>query len=232
MVITSQHTLRVPDHIHTANFSPLSKNMASLSLHALLLIATTLTMTSAQNTITSASPTQTTLATSTSLYQATRTETDYPSYATPSHLVDSAGGASGNDSGSFSLSKGGLIAIIVIVVGVAVFGIASIVLFVLAKRRQWNVRASIKRASRRLTGRDPGPKPSEIAARKKRSGMVAGTSRSRGEGPERETGQKRGVMVAVKDDVEKGPLDYGVGPTTKKPRENTWVGRLWGNNWK
>lgn len=139
-------------------------------------------------------------------------------------MVDSAGGASGSDSGSFSLSKGGLIAIIVIVVGVAVFGIASIVLFVLAKRRQWNVRASIRRASRRLTGRDPGPKPSEVAARRKRSGIVAGM--------ERGEGRKGGVVVEVRDEVEKGPLGYGVGPVTKKPREGTWVGRLGGNDWK
>jgi hypothetical protein len=39
------------------------------------------------------------------------------------------------------------------------------------------------------------------------------------------------VVVEVKDE-EKGPLDYGTPPKTKKPRENTWIGRLWGNDWK
>ncbi|KAF2649892.1 hypothetical protein K491DRAFT_771312 [Lophiostoma macrostomum CBS 122681] len=62
-------------------------------------------------------------------------------------------GAQGADKGSFSLSQGGLIAIIVVAVIVAVAGTASAILFWLAKKRQWNVRQSLRRASRRLTGR-------------------------------------------------------------------------------
>ena len=180
---------------------------------------------------TTASPTRTTYPTS--IIQTTRTETGtYPS-ASSGHLIDSAGGAAGTDSGSFSLSKGGLIAIIVVVVAVAVFGIASIVLFVLAKRRQWNVRASIKRASRRLTGRDPGPTPSEVAAKRKRSGVVAGSRSEKRDTGVRSAppGHKRGLVVEVRDE-ERGPLDYGTPPVTTKPKENTWAGRLWGNNWK
>ncbi|KAI7157930.1 hypothetical protein KC349_g5253 [Hortaea werneckii] len=65
--------------------------------------------------------------------------------------IDSDAGASGSSS-SFSLSRGGMIAVIVVVAVVAVFGIASTTLFILAKRRQWNVRARLSRASRRLTG--------------------------------------------------------------------------------
>ncbi|TIA29555.1 hypothetical protein D6C78_10158 [Aureobasidium pullulans] len=58
--------------------------------------------------------------------------------------ADNAAGASGGDSGSFKLSKGGFAAIISVVsIGV---GLGT-------KRRQWNVRKSIARASRRLTGR-------------------------------------------------------------------------------
>ncbi len=167
----------------------------------------------------------TTLATTTSIIQATRNEPGSPTYASAAPTIDTQGGASGTDSSSFSLSQGGLIAIIVIVVLVAVFGIASIVLFVLAKKRQWNVRASIKRASRRLTGRDPGPTRKEAEARRKRSGVVAG-----GRGGER-MGGKREVTVEVKDE-ELGPLDYGKAPTTKRPGESGWVGRLWGNDWK
>ncbi|THW02147.1 hypothetical protein D6D25_08601, partial [Aureobasidium pullulans] len=67
--------------------------------------------------------------------------------------ADNAAGASGGDSGSFKLSKGGFAAIISVVsIGVGL-GMIFLVLFVVAKRRQWNVRKSIARASRRLTGR-------------------------------------------------------------------------------
>ncbi|KAF2802783.1 uncharacterized protein BDZ99DRAFT_576650 [Mytilinidion resinicola] len=62
-------------------------------------------------------------------------------------------GASGSSQGAFSLSKGALAAIIVVVVVVVIGGAASATLFYLAKKRQWDVRQSIRRASRRLTGR-------------------------------------------------------------------------------
>jgi len=62
-------------------------------------------------------------------------------------------GASGSSQGAFSLSKGALAAIIVVVVVVVVGGAASATLFYLAKKRQWDVRKSFRRASRRLTGR-------------------------------------------------------------------------------
>lgn len=67
------------------------------------------------------------------------------------------------------------------------------------------------------------------AAKRKRSGIAApnGTPRVGGGGRE----QKRGVVVEVQDDVT-GPLDYGTRPKTRDPKENTWVGRLWGNDWK
>ena len=153
---------------------------------------------------------------STSVIQATRVETGYAS-ATPSVAYD--GGTS--KSGSFSMSQGGLIAIIVVVVCVAIFGITSIVLFVLAKRRQWNVRASLKRASKRLTA-----KGREDAARRKRSGIAApnGTPRVGGDG----RGQKRGTVVEVKDE-EGGAVEYGMEP---KAIESSWVKRLWRNDWK
>ncbi|THV66522.1 hypothetical protein D6D28_08288 [Aureobasidium pullulans] len=86
--------------------------------------------------------------------------------------ADNAAGASGGDSGSFKLSKGGFAAIISVVsIGVGLGSkippplslfsasplttttVTFLVLFVVAKRRQWNVRKSIARASRRLTGR-------------------------------------------------------------------------------
>jgi len=63
---------------------------------------------------------------------------------------DSDAGASGSDSGSITLSKGGIIAIIVIVVFVLVFGIASSVLWYFAKKRSWEVRKTIRRSARRV----------------------------------------------------------------------------------
>lgn len=75
------------------------------------------------------------------------------STSTGSSGADSAAGAEGADDGSFKMSKGGMIAIIVVVVVVAVGGIVSTVLFFIAKKRQWEVRKSLKRVSRRLTGR-------------------------------------------------------------------------------
>ncbi|KAH0367342.1 hypothetical protein KCU65_g4654, partial [Aureobasidium melanogenum] len=67
--------------------------------------------------------------------------------------ADNAAGASGGDSGSFQLSKGAFAAIISVVsIGVGL-GIIFLVLFVIARRRQWKVRQSIVRASRRITGR-------------------------------------------------------------------------------
>lgn len=93
---------------------------------------------------------------------------------------DSNAGASGDDTGAITLSKGGIAAIIAVVVVVAVLGgqylcsstcrlrlrfltsstVASVVLYFVAKRRQWKVRESIRRASRRLTGRS-GPTKSQ-----------------------------------------------------------------------
>ncbi|KAI7285589.1 hypothetical protein KC345_g1594, partial [Hortaea werneckii] len=85
----------------------------------------------------------------------TTSASDYGNYnagnAGSGSEIDSDAGASGSSS-SFSLSRGGMIAVIVVVAVVAVFGIASTTLFILAKRRQWHVRARLSRASRRLTG--------------------------------------------------------------------------------
>ncbi|RMY77314.1 hypothetical protein D0863_01394 [Hortaea werneckii] len=92
--------------------------------------------------------------------------------------IDSDAGASGSSS-SFSLSRGGMIAVIVVVAVVAVFGIASTTLFILAKRRQWNVRARLSRASRRLTGgrfggTTPRPPPPAATMNHRRVTVTAG----------------------------------------------------------
>ncbi|KAF2259484.1 hypothetical protein CC78DRAFT_548258 [Lojkania enalia] len=85
----------------------------------------------------------------------TPTEVPNPGYnGGEDNPVDpSDAGAAGTSKGAFTLSSGGLAAIITVAVVVAVLGIASAVLFWLAKKRQWDVRQSLRRASRRLTGR-------------------------------------------------------------------------------
>ncbi|WPH02482.1 Hypothetical protein R9X50_00534600 [Acrodontium crateriforme] len=141
--------------------------------------------------------------------------------------VDSNAGASGADTSSFSLSKGGLIAIIVVIVVVAIFGIGSTVLFVVAKRRQWSIRASIRRASRRLTGRLGDSRSKGNADRRShRVGMVPLKGAPSGVHAVRPPGQKRGLVINV-DDLEKGPLD-----TRSKTSKKAFVEKLWGNDWK
>lgn len=165
--------------------------------------------------------------------------------------VDTNAGASGSTGGnSFNLSNGGLIAIIVVVVLVVIIGgknpllvsswnvqsltspvsAVSIVLFILAKRRQWNVRASISRASRRLTGRAP-KNQAFSQSRDRRTGVYAGGARkvSPGVVAIKPPGHKRGLVVDV-NDVEKGPL-YSTASINDRPKE-TWTKKLWANGWK
>ncbi|RDL37076.1 Uncharacterized protein BP5553_04509 [Venustampulla echinocandica] len=63
---------------------------------------------------------------------------------------DSTAGAAGPDSGSITLSKGGIIAIIVIAVSVCVFGVVTSVLWYYAKKRSWEVRKTIRKSARRV----------------------------------------------------------------------------------
>jgi type II secretory pathway pseudopilin PulG len=106
-------------------------------------------------------------------------------------------GASGNDTGAFTLSKGALIAIIIVVAVVVVLGAASLTLWYIAKKRQWEVRASIRRASRRLTGRAVGG-PNNRASR-------ANNRQNRRTGIRMESSPLRNTISANKiRDVEKG----------------------------
>ncbi|WEW58150.1 hypothetical protein PRK78_003617 [Emydomyces testavorans] len=67
-------------------------------------------------------------------------------------------GSSGKSHGSVNLSTSGQIAIIAVAVVVAILGVTSAVLYYLAKKRQWEVRATIRRSARRLTAplKSPG----------------------------------------------------------------------------
>jgi len=107
----------------------------------------------AQSTIQSTQTVQVThTATSTSQASATAPPAGYNGgNDNPENPTDA--GASGSSQGAFSLSKGALAAIIVVVVVVVLGGAASATLFYLAKKRQWDVRQSFRRASRRITGR-------------------------------------------------------------------------------
>ncbi|KAM3066155.1 hypothetical protein ACMFMG_010504 [Clarireedia jacksonii] len=64
--------------------------------------------------------------------------------------ADSDAGASGTSSGSVQMSTGVMVAIIVAVVGVCLFGIISSVLYYLAKKRSWEVRKKIRASARRV----------------------------------------------------------------------------------
>ncbi|KYK54918.1 uncharacterized protein DCS_06879 [Drechmeria coniospora] len=59
-------------------------------------------------------------------------------------------GAAGNSSGAMSLSTGGLIAIVVVVVVVSIIGVTTAVLFFIAKKREWTVRETIRRSTRKI----------------------------------------------------------------------------------
>jgi len=61
-----------------------------------------------------------------------------------------AAGASGSDGGFVHMSKGVTVAVIVVVVIVGGGGIASAILYFVAKKRQWEVRKSIRRSAVRL----------------------------------------------------------------------------------
>ncbi|KAI9818764.1 MAG: hypothetical protein M1827_007584 [Pycnora praestabilis] len=127
--------------------------------------------------------------------------------------VDNEAGASGSDAGAFNLSTGAEAAIIVAVSVVAIAGIASAILFYLAKKRSWEIRKSIRRSARRLTGNFKTSK-SQQASRKRQ-----GLSRI----PE-------ATPISRKtQDVEKGKVQMSTfeveAPT---PKERSWRQALWG----
>lgn len=215
--------------------------------------------------VTSSTSSHTPSPTSQPIHEATSSQT-YPSVTAASSTasadyepgspgggqVDTAGGASGSDAAAFRLSKGGLAAILIVVILVSLFGskcdaphrkdalichtVTSIVLFIVAKRRQWTMRQTLTRVSRRLTGRFGQPKTPQTASAvnrsSRRTGIRMGSPPRPGVKAVYPPGHKRGLVVDVKD-PEKGPqpLD-GKAPKNTRPRENTWIQRLWGDGWK
>ncbi|KAI2633448.1 hypothetical protein GGS21DRAFT_135705 [Xylaria nigripes] len=74
----------------------------------------------------------------------------FPESGIPADAIDDDAGAAGSSPGAIQLSHGALIAIIVVVAVVVVFGITTAVLFYLAKKREWKVRENIRRSARRV----------------------------------------------------------------------------------
>ncbi|KAK4105228.1 hypothetical protein N658DRAFT_491683 [Parathielavia hyrcaniae] len=62
----------------------------------------------------------------------------------------SIAGASGTSSGGMVISQGAMIAIIVVVVVVALFGIATSILFFVAKKREWTMKETLRRSARKV----------------------------------------------------------------------------------
>lgn len=79
--------------------------------------------------------------------------TDFP-FPTEDGAVDvidgNIEGASGTSAGGVALSRGALIAIIVVVVLVALLGIATSTLFFVAKKREWTVKETLRRSARKV----------------------------------------------------------------------------------
>ena len=140
--------------------------------------------------------------------------------------------------------------------------VASTTLFILAKRRQWHVRARLSRASRRLTGgrfggTTPRPPPPAATANNRRVTVTAGRLKSdnsnvagnRLHGPSDSAlkgskSEQCGVRTQVSShplrslggeerDLEKGDVPRVVGAGRRGGRrEGSWVRRLWGDGWK
>lgn len=142
-------------------------------------------------------------------------------------------GASGSDSGSFTLSKGGIIAIIVVVVFVVLFGselnpevraegctditiVTSSVLWYLAKKRSWEVRKTIRRSARRVaTALTPRRTtfPKDVLDRRPTKGLtrideVPPTPKMRG------------------SDVEKGHSKISSFEMSEPPKKSKWAQKL------
>ncbi|KAL8393174.1 hypothetical protein RB595_003103 [Gaeumannomyces hyphopodioides] len=88
-------------------------------------------------------------------------------------LGGDAAGASGSAKGALEITQGGMIAIIVIVSVVAILGIASSVLFYLAKKKEWKVRETIRKSAKRVvTALTPRRSEFPKSAKESRSGRV------------------------------------------------------------
>ncbi|KAI9798465.1 MAG: hypothetical protein M1825_005345 [Sarcosagium campestre] len=135
--------------------------------------------------------------------------------------VNNAAGATG-DSGSFYLSQGAIIAIIVVAVVVGIGGVASAVLFYIAKKRQWQIRKSIRRSARRLTGNFTAPRTPNPANRKSTRGATRIVD-PKEQQQQQQTKAKKVPQFSARD-LEKGGADdrkltssFDIEPPTPQP---------------
>ncbi|PGH13096.1 hypothetical protein AJ80_06468 [Polytolypa hystricis UAMH7299] len=141
-------------------------------------------------------------------------------------------GSSGKSDGSINLSKGAQIAIIVVAIIVAIIGITSAVLFYLAKKRQWEIRASIRRSARRLTGTIRPRTPRLPGSRNGTAQRYPQDSRSRREGFRVDTrsqhpNDRREAPHASRRDLEKAvELTNGATVNHSEETENS-TGKGW-----
>ncbi|KAI9824772.1 MAG: hypothetical protein M1832_001600 [Thelocarpon impressellum] len=131
----------------------------------------------------------------------------------PSAPVDKGGDAAGavGSSSDFKLSRGAMIAIIIVAALVGVGGIASAILFYIAKKRQWEIRKSIRRSARRLTGNFSASKTNLAASGRRQKGA----SRLADNGPE--TSRPRTADLEKGSATSKVKSSFELEPATPKP---------------
>lgn len=184
--------------------NPLLLLFALLQLQVAAVAAQSVTSTTAAPSLatnTSSTSSSTAVSSKSSTHHPTTTSREGPTYNGPAYGygTPSTGGNAGNggsDNGSMGVPKGGLIAIIVVVGLVAIIGLTSAVLFYLAKKRQWEIRNSIRRVSRRFTGKDQRQSNRHGAVRMQSPG--SGKSRDLEKGISRKDGPRTTVTVGVK----------------------------------
>ncbi|KAK1771808.1 hypothetical protein QBC33DRAFT_565954 [Phialemonium atrogriseum] len=140
------------------------------------------------------------MATSTSAFPLA-TESSYPGEQDP--LTGSDAGASGHSTGGFAISRGAMVAIIVVVCVVGVIGICSSILFFVAKKREWKVRERIRKSARKVV----------TALTPRRSEFPRSVKESSGRG---RGGRERLDDVPPTPRIKPDDLEKGLGMTDKK----------------
>ncbi|KAL5393952.1 hypothetical protein PMIN06_007609 [Paraphaeosphaeria minitans] len=133
-------------------------------------------------------------------------------------------GAAGTQQGGFSLSKGGLAAIIVVISLVVILGVSSAVLFWLAKKRQWDVRQSLRRASRRLTGRSTVDRPATKRQNRRTGVRLASPPAGRRKQPGREKDLEKGLSEMPKRGTTTTKITSTFDVDTPTPKPQGWKG--------
>ncbi|TVY24961.1 hypothetical protein LHYA1_G006119 [Lachnellula hyalina] len=125
---------------------------------------------------------------------------------------DSNAGAAGGDSGSITLSRGAIIALITIAGTICIVGIVSSVLWYLAKKRSWEVRAKIRRSARRVaTALTPRRSTFPKNVQDRRRASTRGLTKI------------NEVPNTPRDDVEKGMPKMSSFELSEPPKKSKWA---------